>query len=172
DAAIVVPRGVQPVWRDRVHAHVVVVGDHVAIEGLGLGDVGARIGAPDLADGAHRARALAEERVVALPVHLLVLEADQRDDRVRTLLEGASLPAVDEIRAVGAGLVRLGHLQAAHHPAAARLPLVGVRVHGDAVAREAVGGRSRGAVSDVGATAGGTARRATDRPGAVRPIAR
>src|SRR5207253_11464268 len=82
---------------NRVHADVVVVGDRVAVEGLRLGHVGARVGAPVLADGAHRARALAEERVVRLPVHLLVLEADERDARVRALLEGAPLPAVDEV---------------------------------------------------------------------------
>jgi hypothetical protein len=80
-----------------VHAEAIAVGDRVPIEGLGLGDVGAGVGAPDLADDADGAGPPAEQRAVGLPVDLLVLEADDGNRGVRALLERAALPAVDQV---------------------------------------------------------------------------
>src|SRR5262249_34396936 len=102
--------------------------------------------APRLADRADRARALAEERAVRLPVDLLVLEADERDRRVGALLERATLPAVDQVGPVHARLAGGGDAEAAHHPAAGRAPSIRVGGDGRAVPDEAVGRRARRAV--------------------------
>ena len=154
-----------------MHAHVVVVGDFVPVEALRVGHVGARVGAPDLANGAHRARALPEERAVGFPVDLLVLEPDQRDGRVRVLLKGAALPAVDQVGAVVAGLRGVRDRHAADHPAAARMPGIRVARHADTVAREAIGRGAGGVVGD-GRAASGVVRRAADVAGEVRPVPR
>ena len=142
-----------------MHAHAVPVGDEVPVEGLGLCDVRARVGAPHLADGAHRTGPLAEQRRVGFPVHLFVFEADEGDRGVGTRLERASFPAIDEVGAVIAGLARFRHLHAADHPATACGPSVLRRRHGQPVTREAVLGLSLLPV------------RVAHRAGEVRPVA-
>ena len=122
-----------------MHAHPVAIGVGIAVIGLGLGDVGARIGAPDFTNRAHRTGALAQQGRVGFPVDLLVLKADHRNVGVGALLERASLPAVDDVGAIDALGSGLGNLHAANHPAAAGIHLVLVAANGHAIAREAVG---------------------------------
>ena len=111
-----------------MHAQVVVRPELVPVEVLGADVVGRGVGAPGGSDGAHGPGSPAHQDRGAAPVVLLLLVAATRGRTARTLLEGAGLPAVDDVgpvlpgRGVGFAIVldaRGGHAHVVHEPAAA-----------------------------------------------------
>src|SRR4051794_13388200 len=108
----------------------------VAVEALAPDHVRAGVRSPGLADRAHGAGPLPEQRAGAAPVRVLLLVSAARRVGGAVLLERARLPPIDQIRAVR--LAAVGRdVELSEEPAAVVAEAVARRLHPRVVARTA-----------------------------------